>query len=261
MKKGSFGYLRGKRILSFLKSALFLASVFVTYFAALRHFGTNKNVFSILAAVLALPAGRSIVETVLCVRARSASEEAREAITRAVELPGGTSGYDLYLTAYETAFSLSHAACGKDRVIGYTEDPGTNPALCAQHIAQMLAKDDTYGYKVTIYTDLDTYLRELETLARPEPPADVRQDGNGNSTGNTAGEESAASNGEESAASAGNAAGEQSADGRQDGNGNSAGNAAGEQSAASSEEEDASSAGTSVEKDRRAMRTLLAVSL
>ena len=47
MKKGSFGYLKKKRILSAVKSLLLLAAVFICYFAALRHFHTNKNIFSI----------------------------------------------------------------------------------------------------------------------------------------------------------------------------------------------------------------------
>ena len=177
MKKGSYGYLRRKRIVSLLKSALFLSAVFVIYFAALRHFGTNKNVFSILAAVLALPAGRSIVVSILCVRARSASAQVWDAVSGVRGLSEDTSGYDLYLTAYETAFSLSHAACGRKRVIGYTEDPGTNTGQCAQHIAMMLAKDDNPGYKVSIYTDLGTYIRELEAVTAPVSPDTGDQEG------------------------------------------------------------------------------------
>ena len=99
MKKGSFGYLQKKRVFSLVKSILFLAAVLIIYFTALHHFHTNKNIFSIIAAVGALPTGRSIVETVMCYRARSASDRVRQKVE---EIPGISSCYslyDLYLTS------------------------------------------------------------------------------------------------------------------------------------------------------------------
>ena len=158
MKKGTFGYLQGKRMRSLCKSALLLAAVFIIFFAALHHFHTNRNVFSILAAVGALPAGRSIVETIMCFRARGASEAVRAAVDRAAAgesgtgsgLPAETSAYDLYLTSYERAFSLSHAAAGNGRLIGLTEDAGTDCGLCERHILDMLRKEGLRGYRVEV---------------------------------------------------------------------------------------------------------------
>ena len=165
MKKGSFGYLKRIRALSLMKSALLLAAVLATYFVALRHFGTNRNVFSILAAVGALPAGRSIVESIMCLRARGASRQVEEAVSRAGDFPAGTSGFDLYLTAYETAYSLSHAAVGGGKLIGYTESPGTDPERCARHIEGMLEKDGIRGLEVHIYQDLPEYAEALGEAA------------------------------------------------------------------------------------------------
>ncbi len=163
MKKGVFGYLAGKRIFSILKSLLLLSAVLAIYFAALSHFGTNKNVFSILAAVGALPAGRSIVETIMLIRARGASQEVKDKVSCIEGLDAGRSGFDLYLTAYETAYSLSHAAAGNGRVVGYTEDASTDPVQCARYIRSMLSKDGLTGYEVSVYSDLGEYLKILKT--------------------------------------------------------------------------------------------------
>lgn len=161
MKKGVFGYLSGKRIFSVLKSILLLAAVLAVYFAALRHFGTNRNVFSILAAVGALPTGRSIVETIMLVRARGASQAVKEGLSGIGGLDDGRCGYDLYLTSYEKAYSLSHAAAGRGRLAGYTEDPSTDPAQCARYIEGMLSKEGLTGYQASVYSDLEEYLKIL----------------------------------------------------------------------------------------------------
>lgn len=173
MKKGSFGYLQKKRVFSLVKSILFLAAVLIIYFTALHHFHTNKNIFSIIAAVGALPTGRSIVETVMCYRARSASDRVRQKVE---EIPGISSCYslyDLYLTSYERAYSLSHAAIGNGLLVGLTEAQDTDCRLCGQHICDMAAKEGIEGFKADIYRNLDEYTAALKDLVRNKEKPDA----------------------------------------------------------------------------------------
>ena len=173
MKKGSFGYLQKKRVFSLVKSILFLAAVLIIYFTALHHFHTNKNIFSIIAAVGALPTGRSIVETVMCYRARSASDRVRQKVE---EIPGISSCYslyDLYLTSYERAYSLSHAAIGNGLLVGLTEAQDTDCRLCGQHICDMAAKEGIEGFKADIYRNLDEYTAALKELVRNKEKPDA----------------------------------------------------------------------------------------
>ena len=74
MKKGSFGYLNWKKKISILIAAVLVAMVMVVYFGALRYFGTNRNVFSLLAALMCLPAGKAVVDVVMYVRAKGCSD-------------------------------------------------------------------------------------------------------------------------------------------------------------------------------------------
>lgn len=173
MKKGSFGYLQKKRVFSLVKSILFLAAVLIIYFTALHHFQTNKNIFSIIAAVGALPTGRSIVETVMCYRARSASDRVRQKVE---EIPGISSCYslyDLYLTSYERAYSLSHAAIGNGLLVGLTEAQDTDCRLCGQHICDMAANEGIEGFKADIYRNLDEYTAALKDLVRNKEKPDA----------------------------------------------------------------------------------------
>lgn len=169
VKKGSFGYLNWKKRISLGKSILFLSAVLVIYFAALHHFQTNKNVFSIVAAVGALPTGRSIVETIMCMRARPASARIQEAVRGLAGLNPADSAFDLYLTAYDNAFSLSHAAVAGRCVYGLTEDPALDRRLCEQHIREMLERGGQKGFTATVFHETDAYLQALAEAGLASP--------------------------------------------------------------------------------------------
>lgn len=164
MKKGSFGYIQKKRVFSLVKSILFLCAVLVIYFAALRHYHTNRNVFSILAAVGALPTGRSIVETIMCFRAGSASEKVRQTVEKIPGIDSFLTAYDLYMTSYERAFSVSHITVGNGNITGLSEDRNLDCGLCEQHIKDMLSRDGLSGYRVRITKDADQYAQALREL-------------------------------------------------------------------------------------------------
>lgn len=176
MKKGSFGYLENARKKSLIKSGLFLAAVLIVYFGALFYFKTNRNVFSILAAVGALPTGRSIVLSIMYLRAKSASEKVREAVEKVDGLPEGCSGYDLYLTGYEHSFSISHAAVLDRTIVGLTEDDTMDIRLCQNHIRDMVRKDEHVGYEVRIYRDLQEYTDTLSSLSSAESAQEDLED-------------------------------------------------------------------------------------
>ena len=53
--KGTFGYLKKRRVRSLLRSVLELAAVLAIYFTAWAILKDNKNVFTILAALLCSP--------------------------------------------------------------------------------------------------------------------------------------------------------------------------------------------------------------
>lgn len=148
-----------------MKSALLLAAVFVIFFAARAYFHTNRNVFSIVAAVGALPAGRSVVVSILCLRARGASDKVRRMVLSVPGLDPARSGYDLYLTSYERAFPLSHAAAGNGTLVGFMEDGAADAGLCGEYLRQTLDKEGFPGCEVRIFHDPDAYVQALAQAA------------------------------------------------------------------------------------------------
>ena len=161
-KKGTFGYIRrGRKIFGFVTLGLF-AAVLIMYFGAQKYFGTNKNVFTILAALSCIGVGKFAVDWVMFMRAGCCSESARQAIEPHIGKLSGA--YDLYMTSYEKNFCISHAVSAGKSVCALTEDAGCDVKSGEMHIRTMLENDSFKGYTVKIFRNLDDYTRRLDEL-------------------------------------------------------------------------------------------------
>ena len=162
--KGKYGYIETRRKLGMIRAALGLAVILAVYFAAAKYFGTNRNVFTIIAALLCIPEGMWIVNLIMFLRAKGCSAGARSLIEiHDAALPGA---YDLYLTGYEKSFQLSHAAAADGVLCAYTEVRSADLAAGESHIARMLEEAGHTGYDIRIYNNLEQYLNRLDELEK-----------------------------------------------------------------------------------------------
>ena len=163
-KKGTFGYIKRGRVIFAVVTFGLLALVLAMYFGARSYFGTNKNVFTILAALSCIGVAKFGVDLIMFCRAGSCSESAREAIELHVGKLAGA--YDLFMTSYDKNFQLSHAVCAGKSVCALTEDPKCDVKAGAMHIRTMLENDSFKGYTVKIFRNLDNYTERLDSLNR-----------------------------------------------------------------------------------------------
>lgn len=162
--KGTYGYIENRRKLGVLRSVIGLAVIAAVYFAAARYFGTNRNAFTIIAALLCIPEGMWIVNLIMFFRAKGCSAGARSLIEiHDAAVPGV---YDLYLTGYDKSFQVSHAAAADGVLCVFTEARKTDPASCAEHIGRMLEEAGHTGCSITVYDNLDQYLNRLDELEK-----------------------------------------------------------------------------------------------
>lgn len=163
-RKGTYGYIKRGRIIFGAVTFGLLAAVLGMYFGALRYFGTNKNVFTILAALSCIGVGKFAVDLIMFCRAGGCSESAREEI----ELHKGrlAGAYDLFMTSYDKNFAISHAVCAGKSVCALTEAEKCDVRSGEMHIRTMLENDGFKGYTVKIFKNLDTYTERLDALNR-----------------------------------------------------------------------------------------------
>ena len=163
-RKGTYGYIRrGRKILGILTFVL-LAAVLAVYFGAQWYFKTNKNIFTIIAALSCIGVGKCAVDFILFMRAGYCSKSAEESIALHVGRLKGA--YDLYMTSYDKNFALSHAVCASKTVCALTEDSKCDVKAGEMHIRTMLENDGFKGYTVKIFRNLDKYIERLDELNR-----------------------------------------------------------------------------------------------
>ena len=161
-KKGNYGYIRASRIWKTILSIILIAATALVYFGARAHFGSPKNVFTIMAALMCLPAGRAILDAVMFFRAPCCSEEAMQEIEKYI---GSTPGaYDLYLTSYQKNYALSHACVAKRAVLALTEDPACQAGEGQAHIRKMMETDGYKDYTIKIFNDREKYIQRLKDI-------------------------------------------------------------------------------------------------
>lgn len=161
-KKGTYGYIKRGRFLLALITFGLLALVLGVYFGAQWYFKTNKNIFTVFAALTCIGVGKFAVDLVMFMRAGHCSEAAREII--APHIGKLTGGYDLFMTSYNKNFSISHAVCAAKCVCALTEDKNCDVKAGEMHIRAMLENDGYKGYTVKIFRNPDKYIERLDEL-------------------------------------------------------------------------------------------------
>ena len=165
-KKGEWGYLEAQRIRRLVITILLFSIPALIFMTSMLYFGTNKNAFTILAALSCIGVGKFAVDFIMFCRAKCCSASARDAIELHIgELAGA---YDLFMTSYDKNFAISHAVCAGRSVCALTEDPECDIKSGELHIRTMLENDGFKGYTVKIFKNQDNYTQRLDDLNRLE---------------------------------------------------------------------------------------------
>ena len=162
IRKGEWGYLQYRRTTGIAWAVLAVALIVGIYFGAYRYFGTNQNLFTILAAVSCLPAAKLIVNAIMYVRAKGCSAKLHEQ----VEGLGisCTLLYDLVFTSYEKTYTAGCAAVTDSAVLLFAEDASTDLKAASNHVRRMLQQNGIHGVTVQFLQDFGTYRRRLLDL-------------------------------------------------------------------------------------------------
>ena len=176
VKKGDFGYLENRRLLMSAASLFMLAVILIMYFGAKAHFGTNRNLFTVFAALCCIPAGKSIVSTIMYFLAKGCPGSARNMIDPVISGSGTVSAYDLYLTGYSQNYVLWHTCAIDKSILVFSpllSTSGTAARKTAvpveEHIKKILANDSINGWTVHVYTDVKKYTERLDNILHSAP--------------------------------------------------------------------------------------------
>ena len=160
--KGEFGYIEYCKKRGIIRTSLCLGLTLLCFFVGLILTHTQKNLFSILAALLCLPTGWFAVNMIMFIKAKGCNKDDYEKIENA---KGGLLiNYDLVITAYDQNFNLGAATVLDKNICCYSSDPSMEPGDCEKHINKMIAQSGYTDYSIKIFDNIDKYVDRLRTL-------------------------------------------------------------------------------------------------
>ncbi len=164
--KGSYGYLEAGRKQAILYTCVLFGIALTLYVIGWIINDSNRNIFTLFAILLCLPAGKAAVNMVMFLRAKGCSEAAHAAI--APHVADLANAYDLYLTGYSQNFPISHMAYRNHNLIAYTEVDSTPEQDFVKHLNQMLRNDEIKDITIHLFTKADAYIARLDQLTQME---------------------------------------------------------------------------------------------
>lgn len=165
LAKGTYGYLYRNKIKAWKRAALMLSVPAVIFLAAWILHGTRENVMTVVAIVGCLPGCNQVVRAILASRYHSMES----VLWEQVEAERGSLPvlYENVFTSYETNYYVDCIVVAGREIIGYSSDPGLDPAKAAEHIRSML-KNSSYKQNVNILKDQKKYLERIHALSKAE---------------------------------------------------------------------------------------------
>ena len=162
--KGEFGYIKYRKNIAIIRTAICLVIAVGLYIAGLIIWGTQKNVLSIVAALGCLPTGWSAVNLVMMLKAGFCSEDDHKKIE--AHKGGLLINYDQVITSYETNYNI-HASTVLDKnICMYTADKKMDISDCEKHIKKMISQSGYSSYSIKIFTDIDKFCDRLDQLEK-----------------------------------------------------------------------------------------------
>ncbi|MCI9347215.1 MAG: hypothetical protein HFI56_13360 [Lachnospiraceae bacterium] len=174
--KGSFGYLENRKKVTALRTLLFFLISGSFYAAGILLTKTNKNLLTIVAILLCLPACKSTVNMILFLRAKGCSG----ALHKKVSAFGDdtmTVFYDLYFTSYQKNYPISHMVLKGSMLCGITENPSCSCSEAEKHLSQMFLQEGIKNVTVNIFSQEDKYIDRLGRLSDMQVEEHKERDG------------------------------------------------------------------------------------
>lgn len=172
--KGEYGYIAYARRMAVIRTVVMFVLCLSVFAIGYLTTGTRRNLLTIVAVLGCLPASKSMVNVIMFMRARGCTADAHEQIEGVMAPLRETAGpvfadaYDLYLTAYQANYPLSHVIAGRGMVTGLCESAGADTSACEKHIEGHLRADGIKDMTVKIYNATDKYISRLKAMTELE---------------------------------------------------------------------------------------------
>lgn len=175
IQKGCYGYIENRKVVTVLRTLLFVSVSIGLYVMGYVTTGSNKNLLTIIAVLGCLPACKSMVNFIVFMRATGCSKALRDEVCAYDEKL--TTFYDMYFTSYQKNFPVSHMVLKGNVLCGITESQKCNCNDVEKHLEQMLTQEGIKHMTVKIFSQHDKYIDRLSQLVNLNTEEHGNRDG------------------------------------------------------------------------------------
>ncbi|MBQ7658605.1 MAG: hypothetical protein IJS16_06450 [Butyrivibrio sp.] len=162
--KGDFGYIAYRKKVAIIRTVICLAISVGIYVIGLVINGTQKNVFSIIAALGCLPTGWSAVNMIMFIRAKACPEADFKTIES--HRGGLLVHYDHVITSYEKNYNVAASTVLDKNICCYCTDSAADTDDIEKHIKKMMAQGGYSSYSIKVFDKLDDFCSRLDQLEK-----------------------------------------------------------------------------------------------
>lgn len=165
--KGTENYLKIQKKYEALRTVLFFSLSAALFVAGYVQTKSRMNLLTVVAVLGCLPAGKSLVSTVMFFRFPGCLPENAARIKEHSQ--GLSALFDCVFTSYSKNYRVSHLAVRGNTVCGFTEDKSFAEQDFYRHIREHLKLDGHGDITVKVFDSLSAYTERLEQMkALPE---------------------------------------------------------------------------------------------
>lgn len=160
--KGKPYYISTQKKYELARTCLYFVLAFSVF--ALGYYTTKSraNLLTVVAILGCLPACKSLVLTVVYLRARGLSEDKTQMLlAKKNEL---VQAYDMVFTTYNHTFEIQHLVIFDKQICGYTENKNFSEEDFSRHIKQVCGVEGYKDISIKVFNDFKKYQDRIEDL-------------------------------------------------------------------------------------------------
>lgn len=164
-EKGTIDYLNKKKKMNLMMTIFCFLAVIIIYATGLIIYKNNRSVYTVIAAVAALPAAKALLSFIMVAPYKPLSKDQVAAVKKTVEGKLFQVLYDLVITSEEKAMQLSLVLIYSGHILIYSSNPKQNDSELEAYIKKIV----TCKYSsIKVYNDLNELLKRAESISHNE---------------------------------------------------------------------------------------------
>ena len=172
-EKGTIEYLNKKKKQNLLITILCFLAVIIIYVTGLIIYKNNRSVYTVIAAVAALPAAKALLSFIMVAPHKMLGQEQLADVWKVIEGKSFQTLYHLIITSEEKAMLLSVVLIYNGHIMIYSESPKQDCSELESYIKKIV----TCKYSsIKVYKDLSEMLKRAENLRNHEKDANNSDD-------------------------------------------------------------------------------------